>query len=130
MRRQNCTALHVGNVTAAFFMKPNQHAAFFDNLVNRQARPVAITPRFSLYWRQNGFRANAATMPEAIFKNALLGCQLSRGVHMLHRTTATNAKMWASRLDTRIGRFQDADQMGQFVVGLSPKAGIVNRFAR
>jgi hypothetical protein len=36
--------------------------------------------------------------------------------------------MGAARFKASIRRFQYADEMGQFVIRLSPKAGVVNRF--
>src|SRR5574343_1058918 len=97
MWRQDVAGLHVGNVAAAFFVEPNQHATFLDDLMHRQASPVAITPGISLYRRQKSFWTNATNMPETILQNALLGCQLSGGIHVLHCTTATDAEMGTAR---------------------------------
>jgi hypothetical protein len=130
MGRQYGTTPNIRDVAATPLMKANQHFTIFCDLANGKTGAMAISPRLPLDRRQYRFRANAANVPKTVLKHALLGSKLGRRIHVLHRTTATYAKMRAPWFNTGVRWLEDAHQVRQFKLRFSPETGILDRFAR
>src|SRR5574343_186136 len=130
MGRQNGATSNISDIAAAPLMKTNNHAALRRNIPDAQTSAMAVPPGRPLNWWQHGFRTNPSNMPETVLKNALFGRHLCRVIHMLHSTTAANAKMWTTWRNTGIGCLDHADQVRQLEFRLFPETGVFHRFAR
>src|SRR5450759_3349795 len=96
--REDLAALHVGDKTAALFVKTDQRLALFDDMLDRKTGALAIAPGLPVDRAQDGFRLDLADVPQGVFENALLDSDLRPCVQMLHRTAAAHAEMFAPGL--------------------------------
>ena len=130
MRRQNSTGLYVGNIAAALLVKTDQRTTFRPDMAHTKTRPMTITPGRTMNWRQHRFRTHPADMPQTVLQHPLLGSNLGSRIHVLHGTAAANTKMRTARFDASWRGLKYSDQLRQFIIRLSPKTGVLNRFSR
>ncbi len=130
MRRQHFAARHIGHIAALSLMEADQRQALLRHVAHRQPRPVAITPIRAGDRAEHHVRAQLRKVPEIVLQHALLDSHLRARIQVLHRTTATYAKVLAARLHAHRRGFLDRAQVCLLETGLALEAAVADGLAR
>src|SRR6202158_4704254 len=80
-------------------METHQHAALLRDIMNREAGAGTVAPRGADHRWQEALRGNLSQPREVVFEHALLGGDLRRSLHVLHRTAAAETEIRATGRD-------------------------------